>query len=129
MLPSFRSRNIKDLASAVHSSLMPMCFIRSRVCIRFDVRPARSSIQHLRHVCGFSPAKNCSRRPRMLAEFCMSAKSAVSKLNFSPVSSTNSSSARQQGRTVPMGLASRLTQGNTQNLSCGIFILMLPILE
>jgi hypothetical protein len=33
-----------------------------------------------------------------------------------------SSSAKQQGRTVPIGLASILTQGSMQNLSCGMFI-------
>jgi hypothetical protein len=30
---------------------------------------------------------------------------------------------------VPIGEASMLIQGNTQNLSCGMFISMLPILE
>jgi len=128
MLPSLRSRNIKGMASSVHSVSGILCLSLSRVCMRLLVRPARSSIQHLRHVCGFSPARNCCRKVFMLLEFCMSRKSASNKLNFSPASLINSSSAKQHGRTVPTGLASRLTQGNTQNLSCGMFILM-PLIQ
>ena len=127
MLPSFRSKNIKGLASSVQVCEPTMCFNLSRVCIRFDVRPARSSFQHLRHVCGCSPAKNCCRNPRMDSLRCMLSKLAVLKLNFWPESSRISSSARQQGRTVPMGDASKLIQGSTQNFSVGKFILMLPI--
>jgi hypothetical protein len=83
--------------------------------MRFDVRPERSSFQHLRQVCGFSPAKNCSRRRVIAREFCISAKLAFNSENLVPESSVSSSSARQHGRTVPMGEASKLTQGNTQN--------------
>jgi hypothetical protein len=60
----------------------------------------------------------------MLLLFCMAPKLAVFKSNLWPSLSTNSSSAKQQGRTVPMGLVSKLTQGNTQNLSCGMFIVV-----
>ena len=64
----------------------------------------------------------------MLLLFCMSAKLALSKLNLLPWLSKISSSARQQGRTVPMGLASRLIQGNTQKVEFGQFILVHLIL-
>ena len=53
----------------------------------------------------------------------MAEKSAMASSNLFPSLSTISLSARQQGRTVPIGLASKLIQGNTQNWSCGIFII------
>jgi hypothetical protein len=45
----------------------------------------------------------------------MPAKLAVFKSNLLPLLSVISSSAKQQGLTVPTGLVSKLIQGNTQN--------------
>jgi hypothetical protein len=83
--------------------------------MRLLVRPDRSSFQHFLQVCGFLPSKNSSRSCVIAREFCMLAKSADSSENLSPLLSTSSSSAKQHGRTVPMGEASKETQGNTQN--------------
>lgn len=59
----------------------------------------------------------------------MSLNLAVFRSNLLPVLSTISSSAKQHGLTEPMGLVSKLTQGSTQNLSCGMFTAMPLALE
>jgi len=98
-----------------------------RVCMRLLVRPARSSFQHLRQVCGCSLLRKLFLKFCMYSLFCTVAKSVVISLYLLPNSSLISSSAKQQGRTVPIGLVSKLIQGNMQNLSCGIFKIYSPI--
>src|SRR5210317_1755557 len=128
MFPSLKSTKINGFASTVHFVSSTICFRRSKVCMRFDVLPERSSFQHLRQVCGFLPSKNSCLSFCMYSLLCTSFRSVVSKLYLFPSLSFISSSAKQQGRTVPIGDVSRLTHGRTQNLSCGNFTLMLLVL-
>ena len=122
MLPSLKSTNINGFASLVHSSLMPICSNLSKVYSLFDLPPESSTAQHFLQVSGFLPSKNSCRK-RCICLLSLACSIVVSPiLNLFPRLSFNSSSAKQQGRKVPIGLVSILTHGKIQNVLFGKFI-------